>query len=460
MEKFVVLKNEIVENKEKGFIRKKIANFRHFDKKQGKATRGYTYFAYIYKDRIRFTRLRWSSFNKNQGTDFVTIKYQRGNFIYSKNSGKTSLAAVCAMFNTSKMTFTKTHLIRMQRIIKEWSESLGHTYKSSKEPSLRMIFAKLSWPSLQRISKVEHFDTSKIKAIGSLLRRYLTLKEIIRKILGSCGKKTYKLVCEKIKEHHLTFVLDKLYFFKRLLSIDDIQLILNRPGFIHIPAYHINSRIKQCQILTYLKQFTKARLLSENSDDFDPLSSSLIDAVKMWEDAGKPAIERGISLKEHHELLSLQTRRLRDADFDLNPSEELLSIDGLVIDEYKIRVPRTRHELIDWGTKMNNCIASYAREMKAGYTNLFGVFENGELLYNVMYNAQDSVQLAKDNFTPISPIRQLIQFYGRYNSKVNPEIVKEILEKLPFKINGGSFVKSRDEIDAREYALQAAFDDF
>lgn len=148
------MKNEIVENKEKGFIRKKIANFRRFNKKQGKATRGFTYFAYIYKDRIRFVRLKWSSFNKNEGTDFVTVKYQRGNFIYSKNGRKASLAAVCVMFDTSKMTFTKTHLIRMQRIIKEWSESLGHTYKSAREPSLRMIFAKLSWPSLQRISKL------------------------------------------------------------------------------------------------------------------------------------------------------------------------------------------------------------------------------------------------------------------------------------------------------------------
>ncbi len=428
-----MLKNEIVENKEKGFIRKKIANFRQFNKKKGMAIRGYTHFCYIYKDRLRFVRLSWSSGFANNKTDYVTVKYQRGQFIYSKNGHKTSLTDVCTLFNTQKMTFTKTHLLRVQRTIKEWSESLGHTYKSSKEPKLDLIFAKLVWPSLQRISGISNFTPSKNKSVGSLLRRYLTLKEIIRKILGSCGKKTYKLVCEKIKEHNISFVLDKLYTFKRLFTIDDIQLMFARPGFILIPAFatvHLGTGypITQYKILEYLKQFTKARLLSENPQDFDPIHSSFFDAVKMWNEAGKPEIQRGISLREHHDQLSLQTRRKRDGDYDLNPSEELLSIDGLEIGDYKLVTPKTKYQLINWGNIMSNCIASYANQVKNRECDIFGILFKNELFANI--------SLYKDCNTNIYNITQ---FYGKFNSSIDRNITKLICDNIPFKINLSGF---------------------
>lgn len=414
------MKNAIVDSP-KGFRRIKFANVRRFDKKVGGAVKGNTYFAYVYPTKLRIVRLKWSAGFKNNESTFVTIKYNKGNFSWSKNGKRCDFQSFVNFFGKIEKPII---VLRLQRIIAKFSEDLGHTYKKLREPKYNSIFARLFWPSLQKMGYRDAFLPSRHKVIGSLLRRYLTLKEVIRYILGSCGKKTYRLVCEKIKQYNLTYVLDRLYLFSKILTVDDIQKIMNRPGF-HLsgnsPLY--NDSQEFYNVVRYLKQFSKARLLSDNRDDF----GFLVDSVRMWNDLGRPAVHTGITLSEHHEILSRESRQRKNPDFSLNPTEELLQIDGLRVEDYTIVVPKTSYELSTWSSIMNNCISGYAKHMSSGKVRLFGVEKDGELVYNAMYESVTN----KDK---IGPNYLLQQFYGRFNNHVDPKIVKTILDALPFRI--------------------------
>lgn len=456
------LKNEIVVNKEKGFTKIKIANVRYFNKQKKMATKGTLFYVYIYEKKLRIVKFCWNKTGKR--TEYMTISYKRGCFTTFVGTSKSRSfgAAINFLKISTQNPLDKIHLIRLEKVFKKWCESLGHVYKCSKNPELTLTLGKLIYPAIQRREyQIDKFVKPRCKNICSMLRRYLSLKEVIRNIVGSCGKKTYKIVCEKIKEDRLGPTLDVVKKLSSIFSLDDIQKIVYLPLwklFITNLSYYttgIEERQQSKDVKEYLFKFSKKILFSQNPHDL-PSNHVLADSIRMWKALEKPEIESDWTFNYAHDELSKRQRAIRDKPFDLNPSNFLLEIDGLKIEDYTIVVPKISSELREWGEYMHNCIFSYANRMKNGDCHLFGVKSSDELLYNVMFVERKDARtkIAGGEIIHIKEVKQFDceQFYGKYNQGVEIETITKILDALPYKIKYGPSTLGYAALDNRRVA--------
>lgn len=61
----------------------------------------------------------------------------------------------------------------------------------------------------------------------------------------------------------------------------------------------------------------------------------------------------------------------------------LRAVDGLVVGQHRIVLPRTADELIEWGVALDNCLGGFRHAVAGGRTHLLGVTEGSELHYAV-----------------------------------------------------------------------------
>lgn len=453
------LKNEVVVNKEKGFTKIKIANVRHFNTQKKMATKGTLFYVYIYEKKLRIVKFYWTKNGK--GTEYLTISYKQGcfNTFVGASRSRSFAAAVNFLKISTRTTLDKIHLIRLEKIFKQWCESLGHTYKCSKNPQISLTLGKLIYPAIQRREyQLERFTPPRDKNIGSMLRRYLSLKEIIRNIVGSCGKKTYKLICEKIKSDGLGPTLCTLQTMIKLMCLDDVQKIINFSFWDlicsisnqYLTPKEYNTRIKD--VKEYIRNFSKHQIMRDGNAS----SYTLLDSINIWLALGKPEIQSNWTLEYAHDELAKKQRALRDKPFGLNPADFLLEIDGLKIEDYTIVVPKLSSELRDWGTHMHNCIFSYAHRMKDGHCHLFGVKKDDELIYNVMFVERKDARtkISNGEIIHIKEVKQFDceQFFGKYNQGVEIETITKILNALPYKVKYGPSTFGYAVLDNRRVA--------
>jgi len=436
--------NEIFENKEKGYVRYKVAYFRKFNPTTKTTRYTNTIYFYVYKDKLRVVKsFYYPTQTSRNSSSYFTIKYKKGNFSFSKNGGRTNFQCLTSLIDGSSNTLTPTHVLRMQKIIKKWSEGLGHTYIVKKDLSIRMVFARLIWPSLQRKEyNIQFFIPPKNKRIGSLLRLYTPLKVLIKKLIGSCGKKTYKLVCENAKNDSLSKTLDSIYLLKNHFVLDDIQKILEGDLLKRITwnSYKPLSN----KIVEFLASLSRSELFKKEYN-FSPLIFQ--DSVRMWHQQNKPDIKH-MTINQIHDRFAVEGRKRKSANFDLNPSKDLLLLENFEANGYTLKVPKTSHELQEWGNIMHNCVASYAGNMQAGANNLFAVFKDEEMLYNVMFS---------QCYTKKTTAKYYInQFYGKCNISVDKQIVSSILDELPFKIHHGGYGVDNERQKVEEEACLIA----
>lgn len=133
-------------------------------------------------------------------------------------------------------------------------------------------------------------------------------------------------------------------------------------------------------------------LLSEGSRSW-----YLKDTVDMYNNyEGIILPEKPKDLKELHDEVARQQRRLKTKKYNFKINDKLKKIDGTIVDGMKIVVPKDNHELIDWGTKLNNCISGYDISFNKGYTTLLGVEKNNEIIYNIEIRGGRIIQFMAD----------------------------------------------------------------
>ena len=64
--------------------------------------------------------------------------------------------------------------------------------------------------------------------------------------------------------------------------------------------------------------------------------------------------------------------------FSISPQQK--AVDGITVDEYTLRIPKTGGELIQWGEWMGNCLIHYTKKVCQG-TVVVGVFSNDSIFY-------------------------------------------------------------------------------
>ena len=448
------LKDEVVVNEEKGYTRYKI----YSRYKKGKT--GYSrhsIFVYAYKDKLIVSSFkRYGKYGDipARDSDYFVIKYVRGNFGLYK--GK-KCAHISSNFLNNPDLKCFAACDRLNKILKRFSLKYGHTYRAIKTANMFTLILRLIYPSLQH-KKNSQFDNyihalvlpynTSWKKLAPLYRLYLPLNEIIRRSVGFCGKSMYKEICKMLKKSEYTYYITIEGIIERikLLNIigfdrDFILSSMKTDWFIQIPLYMDYLPYKE-----FFQAMSKNKILEGNNH--------LYDAIRMWNELGRPNI-KGKNIQKIHDDLAviLQTRNV--LDFELFPSESHLKLDGLQIEGYTIVVPKTNHELISWGAKMSNCIASYAQIARNQSKFIFGVKKGDELVYNVMYSNADSTSYRREKEG-----LYIDQFYGKCNTRVDKKVVDKILAGLPFEIyhNGFGGADAEEETTKTENVRREVFE--
>lgn len=156
----------------------------------------------------------------------------------------------------------------------------------------------------------------------------------------------------------------------------------------------------------FFSQYSNKKIFKMFKNEF--VSYNFTDAItQLWEYKDKIIAPQDFKdMRDIHDNISLQYKRIGQEDYDFNIPERIEKLDGIQLDNDIIIVPKTRHELLDWGQKMNNCIASYHKEFHTGRTIILGVKEDDKIKYNIEINGG-----------------RIIQFMENRNRRVNQETI-------------------------------------
>lgn len=90
------------------------------------------------------------------------------------------------------------------------------------------------------------------------------------------------------------------------------------------------------------------------------------------------------------------------------------AVDGLAIDAYTLRVPRTARDLQTWGDRLGNCLGSYASAVVGGRSTIVGVFRDQRIVACIEIDRE----------------RRVRQFLGRANTQPDPALEARVLPVL------------------------------
>lgn len=252
------------------------------------------------------------------------------------------------------------------------------------------------------------------------------------------GKKLYrKDLVKAVSEAPLMQASFALHF-KGIVPIDWIINLLNeRPG-----AFPNSLPLEQMKTMKSLfRAFTPAqqKRFFNGLTRVNPKESAtqweVMDVLRMFKNLNEnynanyaPGQLTARSWRELHNDLSrdLSRRGVRDQPIEKVKLAE--KIDQVELPEgYSLVLPRSTHELIDWGREMEHCIGSYTQEAVQGHSVFLGIVKDKTMIGN----AQISV---KQN--------RLVQIFGKRNRYLDKEILEvfsrglienDVLAKTGFK---------------------------
>ena len=331
-------------------------------------------------------------------------------------SGENKKMGLGSMSSVKKLTynFLRSHI--------DWYPRLN-----SNKVKLTEIIAIASSKITADIYKYEGSISTPPGVVQNILRHSNTLSDMSKKIFG--------FTSPWANEQSNGILAGKMPFallFKGILPIDDIKKIYDGIKFKHDNMSSMYWFMEIPKIRRFFRMFHKDTIINwykptQGQDDYSNYYNNeaerwLQDAVRMWEMLPEElrTIPRGMtSLKHIHDFLSVTQRKMAQSDFKLKPSKKALEIDGHIVNDMEIVVPKTNYELIEWGTHMSNCIASYAGRN----ATLFGIKRNGVLQYCIEIN-QGAIW----------------QFKAKYNKEAPKEDYTVITDYLTNK----ELVKERD----------------
>jgi hypothetical protein len=123
------------------------------------------------------------------------------------------------------------------------------------------------------------------------------------------------------------------------------------------------------------------------------------------------ALSKAKKLKDYHDLLSSEHRKLKDAKVNFKQR----SFDGTTIGNFTLKVCNDSHELISWSTYMGNCVSGYKTRILTGEIIMCALYDGDTMVYNL------SFRKAADD--PKKPKQKILidQLNSRYNRGYKPE---------------------------------------
>lgn len=284
--------------------------------------------------------------------------------------------------------------------------------------SLPDVIALGAYPILRSACEIfKKIPINTPPVFSSVLRRAKTIKELTKLIYGKKYDYGANEIVNALRTDNWGIVTIG-YILKNILPIEYIKEITDNK--VEIPLYVYRQKYEYDKYRKFFKIFHPKKLRSLLLSSEKGNGYILSDMAYMYNSFSHLVpLPAGINkIGELHDYYSKEISKLRHADFPLNYSKRILELDNINLENLKIIVPKTNHQLIDWGKKMSNCIGSYGERATERERVLLGIFKENELVYNIEIYG-----------------KRINQFYAKYNQhpeETDYEIVKKYLEENNF----------------------------
>lgn len=265
---------------------------------------------------------------------------------------------------------------------------------------------------------------------ASHFEKKMTLENIIVEVFGFNSKKLQKLVVQGLFVPGQSHLCDRVFHygtaFKGLLSPNNLFTLMEKDVFKTLRT----GSLEEFRLLnTFLSEFAKTKegSISEKKilNLFDQPASmrDLADALTRYNELKKRSVTINIqadtlkNISDVAEYLKREIRKIENPEIELEIEKFFpvaSKLDNVVIDNFKIVLPRTNYDLAEWSEIMSNCIRGYAQKVKSGQSLVMAVVDSSSnrMIYNIEISNRRIVQFsAKGNSAPNSNDENLIKKY-------------------------------------------------
>lgn len=279
---------------------------------------------------------------------------------------------------------------------------INHTLSSSgyKKICDSESFMQVAFPVLDKYDiKTKYLN----KHISHIFRYGKDIDDVCKYIFGHTGKLRRKLVFAMLASDCDAALAISRVYTKHKINNDIIlsNLYQQRKWYNDEPISKSINRYHALRIAKLLcnKKLTNKIRIKIIDDGFDSINSWIVtDTIRMLE--YNFVLPQFKNLRQFHDDIAVITRKMI-AEREFKVHKSLQQLNGLAIPntDLYIKIPQKQSDLIDAGTELDNCIASYGPSFEKHKTNLvLLVDKDGKYRYAIEYRNQSIRQfVAKHN---------------------------------------------------------------
>jgi len=157
-------------------------------------------------------------------------------------------------------------------------------------------------------------------------------------------------------------------------------------------------KYSQKKIINFLRSVENESMLIDTAEYYSVIKTGLNFNIQN--------IEISNSCKDIYEYVRREYMRLQDPAVSLSMDvnfEKIFALHDTEINNMRFLIPNDSHDLKEWSSIMNNCIATYANKVKAGKTAVFAIMDcaTNQMLYNVEVERGRVIQFVEKNNSPV-----------------------------------------------------------
>ena len=414
------------------------------------------------EDRLSFVMSSRNSLNSNEVTTKIAMESVGGNFNYSYFvSGRMTDRVVPENIFTTISEFIQdpsAHKVYRKAVFnllrKHTKVDSFKTLSAPEQTISKAMYPILEYIPINSLNTLYSINASEHREnLRSLKAK--TVQDMAKRLFGQ--KRYRKDLVKALANANSVEFLAFMFSLKREIPVDwFISILRNNPTLSYLPTTFNYKDLKEFYDSLSDKQFRKfCKCLME--EDFIPIQSIMDTAYQFKEclDDDHNQIDpiTDIKFRSIEELHYMTTKYFENTvkererraliekyggAIDGNKYYEELSTIDFSGASYELVVPENAYELVQWGSEMSNCIGGYSTSAKSSTTDVYLAMKDrnsDKMVANVL--------ISKKN---------IVQFYGKRNSKVNKKLAFDFNLRLMLSgfITKGSQLYSNDFRDIEE----------
>lgn len=342
------------------------------------------------------------------------------------------------IYNTCKYGFDGDPLEKLKgkgvytSILKLTYDKISEQIKLPKIDYTKFLIEDLlklaAYPILRESYKLFKTVPNNIPTVLSpVFRKATTIKELTKLLYGKKYDYGANEIVNALKTDEWKNI-NNGYYLRGFLPIEYIKEVDKTKLKIPYSSYFMLKDYREHRKFFKLFNPKKLRNFLLTGKDYE-----LSDTIHLYNDFSHviPLPTNINKLTELHDFYSAEVSKIKQKDYPINYSEKILTLDNITLDNLKLVIPKTNHELINWGRKMSNCIGSYGNRASEMGRILLGVFRENELIYNIEINRKRIQQFfARRNSTPDKTDYEIIKNYLAENKFIQKDVLDGMVTQI------------------------------